>query len=87
MVFIFIAPHPCYLGITIILLNRFTVLGLYLLFCLINHFIFSTRGGLEITPVNEEGVMDLKKGDKNAAESSSFLDKLGFQKRKVRRFD
>merc|ERR1719336_2311182 len=42
-----------------------------------------TRGGLEITPVNEEGVMDLKKGDKNAAESSSFLDKLGFQKRKL----
>merc|ERR1719192_1424054 len=41
-----------------------------------------TRGGLEITPVNEEGVMDLKKGDKNA-EPSSFLDKLGFQKRKL----
>merc|ERR550532_1045271 len=41
-----------------------------------------TRGGLEITPVNEESAMDLKKGDKNA-EPSSFLDKLGFQKRKL----
>merc|ERR1719208_211067 len=37
-----------------------------------------TRGGLEITPVND----DDKKGDKNA-EASSFLDKLGFQKRKL----
>lgn len=37
---------------------------------------FRTRGGLEITPVDD---------DKKDQAGGSFLDKLGFQKRKVSR--
>ena len=36
---------------------------------------FRTRGGLEITPVDD---------DKKEKDGGSFLDKLGFQKRKVK---
>ena len=45
------------------------------------YHLLRTRGGLEITPVLEDGD---KKGDKAAAvDQGSFLDKLGFSKRKV----
>ena len=45
-------------------------------FLIIKCEMFRTRGGLEITPVDD---------DKKDQAGGSFLDKLGFQKRKVSR--